>query len=156
MTRTIASLPTWVVFGLLVIPFVIGNSLPYGTTIVGASYVIWIYSLGVEAQHALPKGMAMPNSKFKFALIYFAGYVVVASINFSTIMPYAIPFHIFAMFCIFYSFYYVAKAIRTIELNRIAKFEDWFAVFVGMWFFYIGVWFIQRKIQRVVATSQSD
>jgi len=152
MTKTIASLPAWVAFGFLVIPFVIGSSLFYGTILAIAAYFIWIYSLGVEAYHSLPEGMAMPIKKFKLAVIYFAGYGTIASISFTTIMPYAIPFHIFAMFCILYSFYYVAKAIRTIELNRIAKFEDWFAVFFGMWFFPIGVWFIQRKIRRIIAT----
>lgn len=155
MTKKVASLPTWVVFGMLVIPFVIGSYLPYGTIIAGASYFIWIYSLGVEAHKALPASIEMPINKFKFALIYFSVYVAIASVYFSSIMPYAIPFHVFAMICIFYSFYYVAKAIRTIELNRIVKLGDWFAEFLGMWFFPIGVWFIQRKIRRIVATPSN-
>jgi hypothetical protein len=153
MTKKVASLPSWVVFGMLIIPYVIGSSLPYGTIIVGASYFIWIYSLGVEAHKALPASMEMPIIKFKLALFYFLVYVSISSVFFSTIMPYAIPFHVFAMICIFYSFCYVAKAIRTVELNRIAKFEDWFAAFFGMWFFPIGVWFIQRKIRRIVALN---
>jgi len=79
--------------------------------------------------------------------------MLIASRFFYAIMPYAIPFHLLAMYCIFYVLYYVAKSLRTADLGREAKFEDSFALFFGLWFFPIGVWFIQKKAQKVMTKT---
>jgi hypothetical protein len=44
----------------------------------------------------------------------------------------------------------VAKNIKSIEIKHEAKFQDYSKIFFGLWFFPIGVWFIQPRIRNIV------
>lgn len=154
MTKFISVLPSWVVFLAIMGPFALGMYLPIRMMFIAViPWYLWIYSLGVTAHSALPESTRMSLAKFKYALAFSAGYTIVASLYFYSIMPYAIPFHLLSMFCIFYSFYFVAKSIRSVELNRATQARDWSEIFIGLWFFPVGTWFIQPKIQRLVKGS---
>jgi hypothetical protein len=60
------------------------------------------------------------------------------------------PIHIFAMFCIFYSLYFLAKTLKTAELQREVTFSDFAGEFFLAWFFPIGVWILQPRINRMM------
>lgn len=60
------------------------------------------------------------------------------------------PIHIFAMFCIFYSLYFVAKTLKTAELQREVTFSDFVGEFFLAWFFPIGVWILQPRINKMI------
>lgn len=152
MTKLISTQPAWMMFLVFVLFFVMGELLPFGAVLPMAPFFVWIYSLGIESNRALPETVTMPLVKFKAALVYAAGYSSVAALYFHAMMPYALPFHLIAIYCMFYSIYYVAKCVRSNELNRTAILSDWAAIFFGLWFFPVGVWFIQPKMQRIVKT----
>jgi hypothetical protein len=152
VTKFISSLSSWIVFLIMIVSIVIMEIWPLSFLLI-IPYLIWIYSLGVESNRALTIDLKMSRSKLKAALIYSGGYGIVAGFYFKKIMPYAIPFHLFAMFCLFYSIYFVAKNMKSAELAREAKFEEYFAIFFGFWFLPIGVWFIQRKIKRIANSN---
>jgi hypothetical protein len=59
-----------------------------------------------------------------------------------------IPLHLFSMFCIFYNLYFVAKTIKTVELQRQVTFSDFAGEFFLIWFFFIGVWILQPRINK--------
>ena len=56
--------------------------------------------------------------------------------------------HLFAVFCIFYCMYIAAKTIKAVELQRNVAFGDFIGEFVLIWFQFIGVWFIQPKLNK--------
>ncbi|MFK8009771.1 MAG: hypothetical protein AB8H03_25680 [Saprospiraceae bacterium] len=58
--------------------------------------------------------------------------------------------HLFSMFCIFYVLYFVAKTYKTVELQREVNFSDFIGEFFMLWFFPIGVWFLQPKINKMM------
>ena len=60
------------------------------------------------------------------------------------------PLHMFAMFAIFYCLYFVAKTYKTVELQRTVTFSDYAGEFFLFWFFPIGIWVIQPKINAMV------
>jgi hypothetical protein len=60
------------------------------------------------------------------------------------------PLHFFAMFCIFYCLYFVAKTFKTVELQREVTFSDFAGEFFLFWFFPIGVWIVQPKINKMI------
>ena len=64
------------------------------------------------------------------------------------------PLHIFSMFCIFYCLYFVAKTIKTIELQRQVTFSDFAGEFFLIWFFFIGVWILQPRINKMIADDK--
>jgi len=61
-----------------------------------------------------------------------------------------IPLHLFSMFCIFYTLYFVAKTFKTVELQREVKFSDFAGEFFLIWFYPIGIWIIQPKINKFI------
>ena len=68
----------------------------------------------------------------------------------SAIFALIILFHLFAIFCIFYCIYFVSKVFKTVELHREVTFSDFAGEFFMIWFFFIGIWIIQPKINKMM------
>lgn len=62
-----------------------------------------------------------------------------------------VPLHLFSMFCMFYSLYFVAKTFKTVELQREVSFSDFAGEFFMIWFYPVGIWIVQPKINRMAA-----
>lgn len=60
------------------------------------------------------------------------------------------PLHLFSMFCIFHSLYFVAKTFKTAELKRKVSFSDFAGEFFLIWFYPIGIWIVQPKINKMI------
>lgn len=58
--------------------------------------------------------------------------------------------HLFSMFCMLYVLYFVAKTFKTAELQKEVTFSDFAGEFFLIWFYPIGVWIIQPKINKIV------
>jgi hypothetical protein len=54
------------------------------------------------------------------------------------------------MFGFLYSFYFVAKTFKTVELQREVAFSDFVGEFFLLLLFPIGVWIIQPKINKMI------
>lgn len=67
-----------------------------------------------------------------------------------------VPLHLFSIFCIFYSLYFVAKTFKTAELQRTVTFSDFAGEFFLIWFFPIGIWIMQPKINRMVNGEREE
>jgi hypothetical protein len=65
-------------------------------------------------------------------------------------MAIILPLHLFSICCIVYCLYFVAKTFKTVELQRETTFSDFVAEFFLIWFYPIGVWVLQPKINRMV------
>ena len=61
-----------------------------------------------------------------------------------------VPLHLFSMFCIFYCLYFVAKTFKTVELQREVSFSDFAGEFFMIWFFLIGIWIVQPKVNKMI------
>jgi hypothetical protein len=44
----------------------------------------------------------------------------------------------------------VAKTIKTVELQREVNFSEFIGEFFMIWFYFIGIWILQPKINRMV------
>jgi hypothetical protein len=53
------------------------------------------------------------------------------------------------MICFFYCIHFASKSLKAVELQRTVTFRDYVADFFLFWFFPIGVWFIQPKINKI-------
>jgi|HubBroStandDraft_2_1064218.scaffolds.fasta_scaffold26755_3 hypothetical protein len=74
-------------------------------------------------------------------------YVVFKSIN-AVLLSLIFPLHFLAMFCLFYLLYFVSKSLVLAETCKPASFNDYAGPFFLIWFFPIGIWFIQPRINR--------
>jgi len=121
----------------------------------------WFWTLAVNLYPKLPTDSKLNLNRFKlFMLIPFV-YIVAISFLFGGISigtegdstgGYAaiiFPIHIFSMFCIFWCLAFVAKSLKSVELQRTVTFSDYAGEFFLIWFFPIGVWFIQPRINKM-------
>jgi hypothetical protein len=67
-----------------------------------------------------------------------------------------VPLHLFSMFCIFYCLYFNAKALKTVEWQRPVTFSDFAGEFFLIWFFPIGVWIIQPRLNKLFDTNNDN
>jgi hypothetical protein len=129
----------------------------------------WFWSIGIGLQKYIPIEINMKIKKFKIfffiPLIYFLFLLGIIGTSFYGIssgdnaaggivgkMLFAVlPIHLFSMFCMFYMLYFVSKTIKTTELKRDVTFSEFIGEFFMIWFFPIGIWFIQPRINKIVA-----
>jgi hypothetical protein len=135
----------------------------------------WHWSIGIGLQNKIPANVKMKTGKFKvffFApLIYMSLFLIGFSVLLSGFsgmaenggqpdfgmvaisMGVILPLHLFSMFCMFYCLYFVSKTIKTVELQRETQFSDFAAEFFLIWFYPIGIWIIQPRVNKMVEST---
>lgn len=126
----------------------------------------WLYSIGVGLDSKIPRELKLNLGRFKMSLLVPMLYLLFLSIFMGTMMNdmiqsdgqpdspifgLIIPLHLFAMFCLFYCLYFVAKTLKTAELQKNVEFGDFAAEFFLIWCYPIGIWFIQPKLNKLMA-----
>jgi len=126
-------------------------------------YFGWIYSLATKLNNRLPGNAGMKLARFKLFSLFPLAYIFLICLFMfglfnnlwqvpgSPIKIFAIilPLHLFSIFCIFYCLHFTAKSLKIVELQRPVSFSDFAGEFVLMWFFPIGVWVIQPRVNRL-------
>jgi hypothetical protein len=127
----------------------------------------WFYVLGTNLYKKLPSTVTMSLIKFKIFLVIPVIYTIFFSVfmagmfsNISTGVPptpgiFALifPIHLFVMFCIFYCLYFIAKVLKSVEWQKPVTFSDFAGEFFLIWFFPIGIWIIQPRINKMFDSS---
>ena len=127
----------------------------------------WFWSVGMGLQSKLPEGITMKTSSFKLffftPLIYIVlilGFMSTSVFQGGMISPVflflIVPLHLFSMFCMFYNIYFVAKTLKIIEKQRRVKTDEYIGEFFLIWFFFIGVWILQPKINQIIANDSPE
>lgn len=122
----------------------------------------WLYALATRLYAKLPQDHRLKIGRFRFAFFFPIFYIVavmwfmwVAVRSESPFMLFMIfPFHIFAMACMFYVLRFVAKSLKSVELQRPVRFGDYAGEFFLIWFFLIGVWIIQPRVNKIFAGEE--
>lgn len=124
----------------------------------------WFWSIAIGLQKNIPEKIKMKVKIFKvlffipfiyiiFFMIYvdgiFSGTGTNAFPNLGRFVTIILPLHLLSMFCIFYSMYFVAKTIKTAELQKKTRFADFAGEFFLLWFYFIGIWIIQPKVNKL-------
>jgi hypothetical protein len=137
---------------------------PYVMILFVVIFFGWFWSIAIGLQKKIPSEIKMKVEKFK--ILFFIPPIYIISImlfigglfsgtgtnSFSFIgWPLLIIslLHLFSMFCIFHSMYFVAKTIKTAELKLKVVFGDFAGEFFLLWFYFIGVWIIQPKVNKL-------
>lgn len=139
--------------------------MPIMMAVIMIIYFSWFWSLGIGLNRILPEGLKQKTGLFKAAVVFpifymvlffaFVGYVFVsitsemAALN-SGIMFLIFPLHLLAMVCMIYTLYFLAKTFKTAELRKEVSFSDFIGEFFLFWFYPIGVWFIQPKVNKML------
>jgi len=122
-------------------------------SLLGIPYLIWMYSIGIE----LNKKNTEHNGMNKILLNILVGYpmiylisawilILTGNMNMDTILP----FHFGAMFCIFLLMILTSRTIIKFEKREKLKESSGIGLFFGIWCYFIGIWYIQPKLNEYI------
>lgn len=122
-------------------------------------FFCWFYSLGINLHKKLPETIKMSLIKFKIFLFIPAIYMVFFTLFFVSLFDKGVlnpaifivifPCHFLSMFGVFYDLYFISKSLKTVELQRPVKFEDFAGEFFLFLIFPIGIWFLQPRVNKI-------
>ncbi len=145
-----------------------------------AALYAWFWSIGVNLQKYLHPDIQLKSKLFKFSIIgLFVSFVILAfgmnkfmdfafemerlenpSPDFPAEMIGWVPvffiLYFFLLFAQVYSLYFMAKTIKSGVLNRRARFSDYIGEFFLLWFWPIGIWFLQPQINKLIETEPEE
>lgn len=120
----------------------------------------WYWAMAVGLHRHIPNELKLNLTRLKVFLLIPVVYILFFLGAFMTvfgsgqfhpvIFAVIFPLHLFSIFCIFYSLYFVAKTFKTAELQRKVSFSDFAGEFLMIWFYPLGIWILQPKINRMV------
>ncbi len=146
--------------------------IPALTVLYSVIFFGWFWAIGTRLNSKLPSTVNMKLNLFKLFLAIPLSYIIGISIFMSMvamglissgssplfamndIIEVVFPIHIFSVFCIFYAMWFNAKTIKSIEFQRAVSFSEFAGEFFLLWFFPIGIWIIQPKINKMIEKKE--
>lgn len=133
------------------------------------THYVWMYNAATKLQQYMNPDMRKLKLK-RFKIFFFSPFVYILLLGtlvpiiisyqvnqespspavFILLFSIIIPGHLYSAFCLIYVLYFSAKTVKSAELQREAHFNDYIAEFFMFWFFPVGVWFLQPKINKVI------
>jgi len=114
---------------------------------------VWFWSMGTFFSSITKTELKLKPGFFRFALVYPVFYFIFFIANFQNFKPAFIavmlPLHLLAMLCMFYILYFVSKSMVLAETGKPAVFYDYAGPFFLLWFFPIGIWIIQPRVNQL-------
>ncbi len=119
----------------------------------------WFWSCGIELNRRIDPSNRKKTTLFKtaviFPLIYMPFFMVVFSpgphppdsFGFTGIIT---LLHMFSMFCMFYLLYFVSWSLATVLNQSGQKVRNHSVYFFALWFYPVGIWLVQPKINKIV------
>ena len=147
--------------------------LPILVFIVISGLFIWQWTVAKELNKHLPEGVRMNLNRLRIFMIIPGIYILAIIVFFflvftETYVPdsmhvisvpmvfsVVIPIHLFYMFCIFHNIQFLAKSYKSVKLQREVTAGDYIGDFFLFWFLFVGIWFIQPKINKLVEGEQN-
>ena len=121
-------------------------------------FLAWFGSMGLFFRSIVSPELRMKTQFFRFALVYPVAYVPIfffLVISPKTYVWVVLPLHLACMVCIFYLFYFVSKNLVLAETGKQVSFYEYASPLFLLWFFPIGVWIVQPKVNRLYAERGS-
>jgi hypothetical protein len=124
-------------------------------------FALWLWSMGGFLNSIVPPFLRMKETFFRISVAFVPLYLPLFGVFFQglnsirnvrlILLSYAVimPMHLFAMFCQFYSWYFASKNLSIVETGKSTSLADYLGYFICLWFFPIGIWIIQPRINRL-------
>jgi hypothetical protein len=116
-------------------------------------FLLWFWFLGVFLCSLVRPDLKPKIAFFRVTTIYPVLYAFAVPALFVSVNPVLsgalLPLHLLAMTCLIYDLYFVAKCLTLAVTGKPKTFSDFAGTFFLLWFFPIGVWSIQPKVNRL-------
>jgi hypothetical protein len=119
---------------------------------------LWLGLLGLELDNLTRQNRAWSVNLFVVALAVSETYLIVFylyALN-PGVMNSIGPLAVLATFCVFYVVRFVAKTLVLAETGKVPTFRDYLATLLLVWFFPVGIWSLQPRINQLFAARSED
>jgi hypothetical protein len=123
------------------------------TAAFGLCVLAWLWFLGSFLSSGLKAQFRMKPGFFHFAVLYPLLYMpvfswfVFSSANGAVMV--IVPLHLLGMACMVYVLYFVSRNLVMAETGMPASFSDYIGTLILFWFFPVGVWLVQPRVNRL-------
>jgi nitrate reductase gamma subunit len=134
------------------------------------TFTLWVYAIGVYGQEQIAElGLKPMNLKlFKtnllivgvFFLVGLAFSAIQGEVNQTTTDTFELKDIIYTVgglylaFAMVQTIIFACKTIAKLEYRREVSFGDYFNNLLLMFFFFVGIWFLQPKVNRLIMTEE--
>ncbi|MCT4624768.1 MAG: hypothetical protein N4A46_14195 [Schleiferiaceae bacterium] len=125
----------------------------------------WMWSVGVGLNDQLHWKLQKNTTLFKICVVLPAIAALISAFGFVNAIydPYESPqllsflvvLNLISSLAMFYSFYFMGRIIKTAEHQADVAFRDYLAEIFMIWFYFIGIWFLQPKVNRIIQKDYS-
>lgn len=135
-------------------------------SIAGVIFLIWIYSIVTFGQEKIARlGLTVkPLKLFKFNIFLIPVLISIIVLvggelnkdSDNLVDLFLIVAGVYLVFAILYTMMVAGKTLSILEKKRQIDFSDWVGNFILVLVFFIGVWIIQPKVNRLLGEEQED
>jgi hypothetical protein len=120
----------------------------------------WLWAMGSFLNSLQNPAVRLKPLFFRVAMVYVPAYMLIFfSVFFAPGLAPPIelflPLHLLAIFCMSYTFWFVAKNLAMVNKRRQVAFSDYAKLLLMLFLFPIGVWQIQPRINQLYAHSKN-
>ncbi len=156
----------WVLFAVMMIPPIIADvgdlaGFWYSVSVIWTAliYTCWLFSIG-NAVYSVGSTSRFAIVLFKAGVIYLIICLLSVFYNTSHASDF-FPLWQIVLYCVgifveFYLFFFVAKNLVYYENDHHLESKSIFLTFCAIWFFPIGVFFVQPRINQIVSVSRKS
>jgi hypothetical protein len=128
-------------------------------------FLIWLWSITAVANSRIPIDIRPALKLYNFMLPYVVAYFLFATFFFprpsnmqEPVVPIWLifPLHLVATFGLFYALIFCAKNLVMAERQKRVSFGNYVLTLFLVWFYPIGVWFIQPRLNSIAIATTSD
>lgn len=124
------------------------------TLIVGILLFGWLWAVATACSKVLSPELASSPTPMKLGLSYALIYLIFSGVFFfgpgKQPPGYVVFMHLLAMAAIFYALGFTAKQLVKVERGENVTFFSYSGPFFLFWFFPIGIWFIQPRVNYLL------
>ena len=160
----------WQVFLLIMASMFVGafiqpapanfNILMLSTLVFMAVWAAWLWSIANASNNKLEPPLRKSPRLMVVGLVIAASYLLMAPwlwpdmrTGQGGIPALMVPMHLLAMLGIFYALVFTANRLTTLERKQQVSFFDYSGPFFLLWFFPIGIWFIQPRVNKLLGND---
>ena len=131
---------------------------PWVFVVAISTLALWLWSIGTYSYRQVENIVQWKKGLFNFTSFYPILYVSYLSYeldvyeleNFTPELFQMIMIaHTALMFCLLYNSMFAARAFKTAETGRVAKFQDYAGEFFMILFYIIGFWILQPRVNKL-------
>jgi hypothetical protein len=146
----ILNLPAWLLFLVLMFTMFIGSFDSSLSIIFELALILWIFIMGMSSNQLAPSQLRFSNPFFIFRLFFVLIYLLIFPLSTHHEIPTNIvPIQVIATLFVFSCLWTCAKIIVIAETKNVHGFDRYIGTFFLLWFFPIGIWFVQPRLNRL-------